>query len=309
MLDASRGFPRYRAAEFVKLLARAHPFCSQRALELANDWGTWLFVWDDFCDRSELASRPDLMRDETTRFLKILDRASVPELTSPLACALHDLRGRMLAMADDAWFSRFSASVRAYFDACIWEASNRHARAVPAHHTYVRMRPHSGAMYTAFDLYTITDELQLPAHVMEHDAIQELRRAAANIICWSNDILSCERELTKGDVHNLVIIIAHHERQPLQRAIYEAAELHNREVQRFIELGRSLPSFSEELDRETQRFVDLLELWISANLSWSLECRRYRPSSNFSVDTCVYRDTSELDEQLGYTHTQQHAAL
>lgn len=260
---------RFIAMDIPRLSAMAYPSCSAAALELATDWCVWLFAWDDRCDRTPIGRSPGELSRAHAEYRAILAGAGPDSAAPPLSHALADLRDRMLAMSDPSFFERFAARVEDYFRGCVWEAENRARSVVPERRSYVTMRPACGAVDTAFELFALTDGAGPPGPARERFA--ELERAANNVICWANDILSVHRELASGDVHNLVIILMHEERLSLGDALVRAARMHDAEVRRYQEIERRLA-----LDGAVSHRCSLIRAWIAANQEWSLSTSRYR---------------------------------
>jgi 5-epi-alpha-selinene synthase len=276
---------RFTAMEVPQLSAMAYPTCSSAALEIATDWCVWLFAWDDKCDRTPLGRSPEELTQAHSAFLRIL-RGSPPEPgASPLAPALADLRDRMLAMNDSPWFARFAARVQDYFSGCVWEAQNRVEQSIPTLESYVSMRPASGAVYTAFELFALGGDAELSGPVRDdEEQLVTLELLANNIICYANDILSLHRELKSGDFHNLVIVLMHHECLPLNDALSSAVQIHDAEVRRYQEIEQRLHSHETRVSSATSRHCSRLRAWIAANQRWSLSTRRYRTTDS-SLET------------------------
>jgi hypothetical protein len=96
-----------------------------------------------------------------------------------------------------------------------------------------------------------------------------------NIVCWSNDIISLEKERQSGDMHNLVIAVRHERHCSWQEAVDCVAEMHNAEVQKFVQLAQRLPRFDADIDAELARYVGILRAWMRGNLDWAFDTGRY----------------------------------
>jgi 5-epi-alpha-selinene synthase len=257
-----------------QLSAMAYPSCDATRLAIATEWCVWLFAWDDKCDRTPLGKDPEGLRREHSAFSKVLEGAR-PDGRAGLRPALADLRDRMLPFTGRSWLDGFRACVAEYFAGCEWEASNRARGVVPDPESYVMMRPASGAVLTAFELFALTDRDYLPEPFRVDERVRRLERAANDVICFSNDILSLERELERGDVHNLVIVLMQHGEPSLRHALERAARMHDEAVRRYQELEyvlRDDASTAAALERR----CSLMRGWMAANQRWSLSTRRYR---------------------------------
>ncbi len=153
--------------------------------------------------------------------------------------ALCDLRGRMDGLMSRARMDRFAVSISEYFEAGVWEAKNRELGVWPDSTTYTRIRPFAGGMYIVLDLIDLTEGDMLPLVVRKHPCYQRLMLITSNVVLWSNDVFSLQKERAHHDMHNLALILQHEERISLQAAIDRVAWLIEREVKRFIALDRT----------------------------------------------------------------------
>jgi 5-epi-alpha-selinene synthase len=98
---------------------------------------------------------------------------------------------------------------------------------------------------------------------------------ANNLISWCNDLVSLEKEMRVGDVHNLVVVLQHHHQISLQQAIHMAIEQHNAEMKAYLELEPQVPSFGPDIDPQVQLYLRGLRHWMRGNLDWGLTAKRY----------------------------------
>jgi 5-epi-alpha-selinene synthase len=123
----------------------------------------------------------------------------------------------------------------------------------------------------------MTDQISLPPEVFEHPIVKRLELATVNIIAWSNDLFSFNKEMKVGHNNfNLVTVLQQEYQISLQQAFDHAADLHNTEVQLFIDLSAQVPSFGAEIDANLERYLLGLRFWIRANLDWSAGTERYK---------------------------------
>lgn len=272
-------YERLRRRRYDELMSRAYPHATLAALQLISDWNTWLFLLDDQCDETGLGKDPVRLTQLHARLLAILRGALYGDQAGPQICALHDLTTRLLARAGERWLRRFTRQVELYFIANVWEATNRMHDTVPDVASYRIMRPFTSAVYAYLQLIEFTEQLDLPPAVRDHRDVQRLGQMTNNCICWSNDIISLEKEVLHGDVHNLALIIASEQLITLQAAVDQVAMLHDAEMRAFSALAGRLPSFGAAADMELQRYIAGMRSWMRANLDWSAATARYRPAA------------------------------
>lgn len=268
------------ATNIGRLAGRFHPGATREKLRLISDWYAWMFFRDDLCDEAQIGRHPELLARADLHYLEVL-RGSAPHADGtgvPLSVAMSDLRERLVPVVPAAlWMRRFVRSVREHFESTLWEASNRSRNAVPDLMTYSRMRPVTGGMYVDADFIEIATDIYLPPEIHGHPAVSAITSMSNNAVCWANDIISLEKELASGDVHNLVIVLSKNSpRQDIEASLAAAIGMHDREVERFLEAQDDLPTFGRTIDTNLKRYVSVLRARMRGNLDWSLESSRYR---------------------------------
>jgi 5-epi-alpha-selinene synthase len=276
---------RLAATNLNGLAARLHPQATHDVLQLVVEWYVWGFVRDDLCDESELGIHPPAMMALNARCLAILQGASPTPHDHALTHALADLWQRMVPYTTRIWRQRFTRSVREYLDATVWEAINRVQQTIPDVATYCRMRRLTSALQTDTDLIELTTT-RLPLDVHQHPVVQRLTHAATNVVCWANDIASLSKEVHRGDMHNLVVVLHHAHGGSMQAAVDRAATMHDAEVQIFLDLSRRLPTFSPAVDRNVTGYIDALRARMGGSVDWGAASGRYQPSMAAGVDLC-----------------------
>jgi Terpene synthase family 2, C-terminal metal binding len=278
LLKRDAAYRRLERVQYGMLMGRAYPSAALETLQIATDWSTWLFLLDDQCDEAGIGQDPEQLAGLHKRFLDVLRGVAPQQDKEPLVHGLWDLYVRLRKYATNDWLRRFSGSVSMYFAANIWEATNRRQGLIPDASTYRAMRPFTSAVYPCLMLIELTEQLRLPSEVYNHPDVQRLAQMTNNVISWSNDILSFEKEQRQGDVHNLVLILAHEQRLSSQAAVEQVAALHDDEVRDFITLAGQLPRFGSTIDADLQRYLDGMRSWMRGNLDWSIGTARYQPA-------------------------------
>jgi terpene synthase-like protein len=274
-------YGRFDAAGLGFLVGRTHPHAGVEQLRLITDWHAWLFLRDDKGDESEAANRPNELSTADNRLLEVLEGAEPAYYDEPLAFALYDLCSRLLESLrannlPGARMRRFLRVVREHLEATLWEASNR-ARGIPPNTaTYVRMRRLTGGLSIVTELEEIIEGRRLPIEVREHTVVRRLTEASHNVVCWANDVVSLGKELRHGEVNNLVIVLNKVERLSLAEAVDRCVELHNAEMNTFVDLEARVPSFWPEADATLQHYISSLRARMRGVFDWSSETARYR---------------------------------
>ena len=258
-----------------RLAARTTPRASVTALELLADWQMWLFLFDDrYSDES--ATGADLLRlsQLVTDFMLVMDNVGGIRFRSdPFTAALGNLMDRLMAMATDWQAARFVHAVRGYFLSQFWEAGHRADDRPAGLDEYTTMRRHSGAVPTCMALIDLANGFELPADLYWRPDVRAVSDIAVNVTCWANDILSFPKESQRSlKVHSLPAVLAAERGLGVFEAITMAADMHDGEVDRYLEAERVLRAAA---DAQLLRYLRGLRSWMAGNFHWSLETGRY----------------------------------
>lgn len=186
------------------------------------------------------------------------------------------LRGIEAEMSPQ-WRTRF----RGHLDG--WVRSNDQAAArhrtckVPPPEEYVPWRRVSGTLLWGFDLIEYALERELPVSTVSSSLYAELVEAAADVICWTNDLYSAPKEIQRGDPNNLLVVLRHHRGMTLQQAAVATAE---RVEIRAAAFRAALPAMAEQensagLQSLYRAWRDGLASWMRGNLEFCRESSRY----------------------------------
>lgn len=259
------------------LVGRAFPRASASRLQLLCDWTSWLFWHDDVCDETALGKDPERLSQQFDRFFGVLTGTGTPRSNNPFDIALVDLISRFRAMAPDpAWTCRFIISVQEYFQACVWEASNRASHKIPSIDEFISMRRCAGGAWIFIDFLEFAHDHVLPLELRKNSDVQRLMQIMCDIACWHNDIYSWPKEMRRNDVHNLVAVLKEQFQFPLDEAIDRAAGYCDTEIREFLAIVSSLRSSRSTLSGEFEQYVDGMQSVMRGNLDWARESGRYK---------------------------------
>jgi len=262
------------------LAARAYPNADFDRVIVASDWIGWLCALDNHCDESGLGARPAQLTRVLARLSEILqsDRPRAEVHDGPLEASFADLLRRMADLSSKAWRTEFAADVEIFFDALVWESTNRAQDTIPSLADYLAMRPRSSAMDHCVDLIALAEELEIAPEVRGSPGLKDLAAKAINAVCWANDLFSLERELAGGSPNNLVLVVQHDRGCSLEEARQSVVDMHDAEVRSFIDLQAQVTA-EAPTGPEVQAYLLGLRCWMRGNLEWSHETARYRSES------------------------------
>lgn len=277
---------RLHASAPARLAGRVCPDATLDGLLLACDWQAWLFLFDDgYCDESVIGSDPAAITEVTVWMLGALETGrSAPD--DVFGRALADLGGRLARLAGPAQWARFVQSVTAYFYALVWEATCRQRGTLAPLDEYVRMRRYSGAVSTCLALIEVVNGFELDDGLWYDPSVRAAADAVADIICWSNDIVSYRKEAHRAapraeggrpaapkGLLSLPTVLAHEHGMTEQQALNHSALMLDRRIADYRSAEEPMLASG---DPGLVRFAADLRHWISGNLAWSYETERYR---------------------------------
>ena len=276
-------FQKLFAANFHILIARAYPNVSLKALEILTDFMYWGTLLDDVFEKTSTSKQLEILELEQVRLLDILKGAELTEADMPAAFAWRDIVQRLhqLPCVTLEWMLYFEKHMEDYYQAVRWEALNNSQGIMPDIATYIEIRQLVFGIYPFLDMILIADCIPLPPEAIERPVVKRMVLAAINAMAWANDIFSFKREIKEGMLQNLVVVLQHKYQIPLEKALKHAIELHDAQVQNFIDLSVQLPSFGAEIDSNLQRYVLALRFWMRGHVDWMIESPRYGRYSEY----------------------------
>jgi len=276
---SNSGLRKAERAQLTTLVAGFYPFCGPRELALASDYVCWAFALDDVGDETPVGSRPTRLLEFFKDFEQTLENRRLRPGASNLARAFENIWNRAREYTTASQLLEFAEGNRAYFGGMLWEANNRCANIVPDEVSYLTFRPAAGAVPSFFALIEPLERISLNASTRDCPELRELAKMAGNIICWTNDLLSYDKERIHGDVHNLVTVFEKHRGLPPPNAAREVVDLVNTVTGEFIALSESLPNFEAPEREKVATYLQVLRSVIRVTLNWTYESTRYSPES------------------------------
>lgn len=275
LLQSDEMYERFRKYKFAWMTARTYPDADLEFLCSANDLNTWLFVLDDLLDHvtPETAGYRErgYLQQVIADFVQVLRYDKViPAESNPVLAAFSDFWNKMRGMSSLSWQCQFTLSMKATFEAALWEAENAAQHRYPSVFQYMQMRPFFSGANLGTDMLEVATRNYLPVFVLQNEQFQKLVDLARRAVCWANDLFSLSKEIAHGDEHNLVVVIEHERNISLDQAILETAGIHNRDIDQFNELRRQLPSFGNQIDIAIQHHLDAMGTMVRGFMDWSI---------------------------------------
>jgi hypothetical protein len=260
-----------------RLTGWVHPETLPDRRDTITDWFSWLFIFDDQCDEGTAGRDPALLSG-TVRAVEAALDGRCPDDAGPLPAAMADICARIRPQATAAWWQRFSWHAREYLHACLREAANRARGHTPAPAEYPRGRREGGAILPCLDLTEYATSRYLDDHLYWRPGYQTAREAAADIICWTDDLATVAKEHARGDVHNLVIVLAEHHSLTWAQATTQASGMLERRITDYLTAEQAL--LQSEPPQALETSLRGLRHWMRGHLDWGMETARYKEVSH-----------------------------
>lgn len=295
--------PDEAAADYVRrmrvgdLATRAMPAASAERVQVLADFVVWTVFDDPQVDLPTLTGDPTRTVALFNKLLRMLEAPRAPILRgNPWGEALRDIRLRLGIDASPVQIGRWIEAVRMYGVGALWHTACLRAGVMPSLADYVMMRLPSGGLQMYTTLGDWVEGYEISPEDLARPDVRALSEMAWALVAWDNDFISHYREsLAPGICINLVDVIAHEHRIPLEEALRTAIALRDRLMLRFIDVfGRVRPSACDLLGR----YLDSLPRWIRANIDLSVRSERYLNPLNCDPTRGLWADlpTDVTDE-------------
>ncbi|MDX3239474.1 terpene synthase family protein [Streptomyces sp. ME03-5709C] len=200
---------------------------------------------------------------------------------SPAVRVLGEVVPRVTGAMGAAWGDRFRRHLTAWIRTNQDMLRIRAGEEVPTPEAYVAWRRVSGATGWCFDLIEYAQEAEVPAAIWYSPACLALREAAADVIGWTNDLFSVDKELRSGETTNLVLVLRHHRGLTLDDAVDETRLWHARRVAALRTATRDLYATALATDLTSAQlaavcqYADGIHAWARGFLDFSQASARY----------------------------------
>lgn len=287
---------RFSAMDIGALVSLLYPDASgPEDVQLVADWCAWLLLRDDRWDSTEDPVQWERLAELDRAYLRLMRRspfrsaaAAEATIATPhsscdgegLYSALADLLERLRARGhqediENPVDRRLVAIMRKFFFASIRETSYQGRGECPNLSEYMEMRSVTGGLDILTFVLATLDDIRLPKRLLGQPGVERLTAASHNICCWHNDLVSLNKELASGEVHNLVIVLRHDPEAgcPSLPAAVDAAErmIHG-EIEAFAELGTEVRAIAEPWGRAAAWYERMLRNRVGGVIAWQEVC-------------------------------------
>ncbi|THH02209.1 hypothetical protein EW026_g600 [Hermanssonia centrifuga] len=240
------------------LSGRCYVHCGSKELRNIADFLSFLFCLDDWSDEFDTAGT----KGAADCIMNTLYHPSTYYSSTVLGIVINSIWSRMLTSIGDHCGQRFIQTMDLYLQAVYRETFDRELGNIPTVDDYIKLRRDTSACKPSFVMLEYGCKIDLPDSVIEHPVMHELENAANDSVSWQNDIFSFNIEQSKGQTHNLVIVLMDEKGIGYQAAIEQAADMVRDTIVRFETHRARLPSWGPELDKMAVTYIQGLQDWM-----------------------------------------------
>ncbi|OJA14363.1 hypothetical protein AZE42_04965 [Rhizopogon vesiculosus] len=254
-----------------KLAAACYPDVDAFRLRVCTDFLNWLFTMDDWLERSDV----DYILGMHERCISAFCDPINFQTEAPGVKMCKSYLSRFRESAVPGCTERFIHRMDLFFMAVVQEVDERAKGRAHDLESYIALRRNTSCDLPCFALIEYAAQINLPDEVMSHPVIMAMEEAVNDLVAWSNDMFSYNVEQSRGDTHNIIMVIMHEHGLDLQGAMEYCGGLCKDTIQRFEDNRAIVPSWGKEIDEQVVIYVGGLQDWIVGSLHWSFDSTRY----------------------------------
>ena len=298
--------------------------CRSERMPAAVKLMVWFFAFDNFLDEpahmgADLQASQEMMDAVMNVFhnvvaveeVGIIKNGDKPEIVGPMkgGNSVYGSAIRVIRESACDWWNemrqlgmsmrqqyRFVSVFQRYLDSNTEQVAFRQSCEIPDLDTYKELRLHTSGCYVCSMMLEFALGLDLADEIIEHPLLVALNVAAFSHVMFVNDIFSFRKELSDGDLMNLVPVLLWHNlggmssicgggveavvRETVAQALALVRELDGECVRLVAEIraavrGGNGPLADEGAAAAVDKYVDGVSDWLSGNLRWHRISKRY----------------------------------
>lgn len=282
LVRSEEGLREFASWDLPQAVGRTYPYADAGDLTMLTNWFTFAFLFDDQFDGAP-ADRCDQVAAVAHEMANVPYRApgSLPDLVCPITLAWAGLWPQIREGMSETWQARFAGDWARYMEAHAREVRIAAEGVTLTVAEYIALRRRTVGVLPCLDLTERSRNREVPAHVMAHPVMRELRDAAAETIAFMNDVHSLEREERHHDPHNLVLVLERELGCSRARALTEAIRITCERLDDVVRLQDRVPGLCDAYglgpaERDAVEIaVEGVRNWIRGNYDWALNSGRY----------------------------------
>ena len=266
-----------------RLTGHCLPTARGENLDLATDWMTWGFLYDDQF-AGPLGNQPEKVARITEDMIGVLYPMRGAQIDHGAARGITNILERLTPKMSASWMARFRDHLKWFFIGVLRMTTFRDRLDAIDTETAFEIRRFDIGMDAVIDLIEVAEGIEVPEALFGTTQIQSLRQGVVDIVILQNDVFSLPKDRRQQEV-NVVLAVERSEKRTAEEALVRAAAMVEEKVQQFLAVKAQLPALYSTLglsaaDRSRlDRYVHCLELMIHGSVYSHAECVRYSTKS------------------------------
>ncbi|MDL4771251.1 MULTISPECIES: terpene synthase family protein [Thermomonosporaceae] len=283
-----------------RLAARAFPTADLDRVDLFARWLTWTFALDDTVDHAPFAGSATAVHGLYDDLLRGVRCGHARPGARPLESTLVELWQATSAGTSRDWRRRFLAHMEENRDGCAEEAVNRRVGRVPSLKAYAALRRRACGPFM-YDLIEPVLGVEVPVRLLATPDWRTVTEGTADIVAWTNDLVSHVCEAARDDAHNMPSVLAAAYGIDPGKAGEWVVERIAIRIGDVAAAARTLPGMLDLLrptDEQRDAAVQVVRVLLDtprAHVEWLIESGRYGPEAGLSSPAPGRRPAARLD--------------
>ncbi|KAG6867501.1 hypothetical protein C0993_001988 [Termitomyces sp. T159_Od127] len=269
----------FECGDFYLLASLAYPLEDEGVFRVGCDLMNWFYFYDESTD----VATPQQVQEFAIASMEAFRN---PEEARPVdECVIGEATRQFWKLSSQYASSgarrRFIEAMDRYTASVVQQAQDRAENHIRSMDDYLSLRRDTVGVKPS--LVVLEFGLSIPDEFFNDPVVQRLANVCVDMIILSNDICSYNVEQARGDDHNIVTILMHHENLALDEAMEWIGDYASRRVQNFLDDLGHVPDFGKEFRGDVKRYLDGLGNWVRANDCWNFECRRFFATGGMEI--------------------------
>ena len=258
--------------------------------QLVADWCAWLLLRDDRWDATEDPKEWERLARLDRSYLRLMRQApwrtpgwvlagnasTDDNLHGALADLCMRLRKRALQEGvPDPVDRRLVAVMKGFFFSSVQETAYQHRGDYPTVSEYVKMRSVTGGLDILTFVFAALDGVRLPKGLLDNPEVRRLTDTSHNVCCWHNDLVSLNKEIASGEVHNLILVLQNdsdYDYHSLREALEAAVGMIREELGTFVGLEREVRTIGGIWAQSASWYASMLHSRVGGVIEWQEAC-------------------------------------
>ncbi|MGH3697378.1 MAG: terpene synthase family protein [Pseudonocardiaceae bacterium] len=274
---------RFDDSDYGGFAARAYCTAAHEDLALCAEWLSWYALLDDQLSEGTYNTAQAWEHALPGLCTAVLHpEQDTDSQASPAVRALADMCRRTFSRTPSTWYERFAAHLLSTLRSLAAEATaDRRLNGDLDIEQYLALRRATAGVPFYVDLIELAEHAEVPEAAWRTPAFQELVAATTDLVCLHNDLYSLDKELARGNVLNLVLVLERVHGMTRNQALEAVAARATQRVDQFCaarhQLQASLPHIGVDnaAIEKIGRCVTGMQDWVNGNLEWCQYTPRY----------------------------------